>query len=139
MNTSIDLNWKGNMSFETNLNGHKLVLDASPEVGGENKGFRPKPLMMVSLAGCTGMDIASILRKMKVKFDDLSIRVEADLTEEHPKQYTAMHLKYTFKGKKLPLNKLERAIELSQNKYCGVSATLKNSVEITYEIIIIES
>lgn len=139
MKTSIDLHWQGNMCFETSLNGHTLVLDASPEVGGENKGCRPKPLMMVSLAGCTGMDVASILKKMKVDLVDLKISVEAELRDEHPKKYTAMHLIYTFKGKKLPLNKLKRAVELSQNQYCGVSATLKNTVHITHEIKIVES
>ena len=107
MKTNIDLKWMGKMNFETQLNGHKLVLDTSPEFGGENSGFRPKALMMVSLAGCTGMDVASILKKMKIEDYELTIRVEAEMADEHPKKYTEMHIKYLFKGKDLPLNKLE--------------------------------
>lgn len=138
MKTSLDLNWTGNMSFETEMNGHKVVLDADPSVGGENKGVRPKPLMLLALAGCTGMDVASMLKKMRVEPEDLKITIEANMTEEHPKHYNKMHVIYTFKGKDLPMEKLQKAVNLSEEKYCGVSEVYKKAMEITNEIRIEE-
>ena len=131
------LSWKGNMEFETELNGHKLTLDASPEVGGTDKGPRPKMLMLTALAGCTGMDVVSILKKMKVEFDEFNVRVDGSLSEEHPKYYETMNVIYEFKGKDLTEDKLKKAIELSQEKYCGVSALYKKAIKLTYEIKIL--
>ncbi|MFW6389406.1 MAG: OsmC family protein, partial [Marinilabiliaceae bacterium] len=138
MKTSIDLKWTGNMAFETEMDGHKLVVDAAPSVGGENKGVRPKPLMLLSLAGCTGMDVVSILKKMRVEVEDLSVRVEADMTEEHPKHYNKMKIIYSFKGNDLPREKIEKAVNLSEEKYCGVSAVYKQAMDISTEIRINE-
>lgn len=134
MKDSINVKWAGGMAFEAELNEHKILLDAGPEVGGNNAGPRPKPMLMVSLAGCTGMDVISILRKMKVEVSDFNVKVEGTLTDEHPKYFTSLHMIYEFWGKELPEDKIKRAIELSQEKYCGVSATLKKVVQITYEI-----
>ncbi|MDA3880205.1 MAG: OsmC family protein [Prolixibacteraceae bacterium] len=132
------LSWKGDMEFETELFGHKLTLDAAEESGGHNKGLRPKVLMLTSLAGCTGMDVISILRKMKVEPDEFNVRVDGNVTDEHPKQYDKMHIIYEFKGDNLPEAKLKKAIELSQDKYCGVSSVYKKAIELTYEIKILE-
>lgn len=124
MKEAIQVKWAGNMAFEANVDGYAIMMDAKEDHGGMNRGPRPKPLMMVALAGCTSMDVVSILNKMKVELEYFNIVVEGELTEEHPKRYTSMHLIYEFKGKELPPDKLKRAIELSQEKYCGVSATL---------------
>lgn len=137
MKNEINLNWKKGMAFETDVNGFKVTVDAHPDFGGSEKGPRPKPLMMVALAGCTGMDVISILKKMRVEPDDLNIRIEGELTEEHPKQYTKMHVIYEFTGKDLPLEKLQKAVKLSQDQYCGVSASYKKAMEITHEIKIL--
>jgi len=134
MKDVINVKWIGEMAFETDVDEHKILLDASPDVGGKNKGPRPKPLLMVSLAGCTAMDVISILKKMKVDVLDFNVKVEAKLSDEHPKRFTDLHLIYEFKGNNLPLEKIEHAISLSQDKYCGVSATLKNVTHLTYEI-----
>lgn len=138
MKTSLDILWSGDMAFETEINGHKLVMDAVPEVGGHDSGPRPKTLMLASLAGCTGMDVVSILKKMKIEVDGFKIRVDGDITDEHPKQFTRMHLTYEFKGKNLPADKIQHAVNLSQEKYCGVAATLKKAVELTFEIVLSE-
>ncbi|MFO8001570.1 MAG: OsmC family protein [Marinilabilia sp.] len=138
MKTKVDLKWSGNMAFETEMNGHKMIIDADPSVGGENKGFRPKPLMLVSLAGCTGMDVVSILKKMRVEVEDFNVSVEADMTEEHPKQYNKMKIIYSFKGKDLPREKIEKAVNLSEEKYCGVSAVYKKAMDISTEVRIEE-
>ncbi len=130
--------WKGNMAFEAEANGHKFMIDAMESVGGENQGPRPKPLMLTALAGCTGMDVVSILKKMRVEFSDLKITVDGELTEEHPKHFNKMVVKYEFWGKDLPKDKLEKAVNLSEERYCGVSAVYKKTMPVESEIIIHE-
>lgn len=134
----VRVNWLENMAFEAEVNGHKILLDAAVPVGGKNRGPRPKPLMLVALAGCTGMDVVSILKKMRVEPDDFNVIVEGDLTGEHPKQFYKMNVIYEFKGKGLPLEKLQKAVNLSEERYCGVSAMYKKAIEITSEIRITE-
>ncbi len=134
MKTSLNVNWIENMSFETEMDGHKIIIDGAPEVGGNDKGPRPKQLMVLALAGCTGMDVVSILKKMKVEYEKMSIEIQSELTEEHPKHYIKMHVIYKFWGKDLPLDKIEKAVNLSDEKYCGVSATYKKAMELTHEI-----
>ena len=126
-----------NLAFEAAIDGHKIIIDAKPEVGGTDKGPRPKPFMMVALAGCTGIDVASLLKKMRIDVDEFNVKVEGDITEEHPKHFTGMHIIYEFKGKDLPPDKLERAVELSQNRYCGVTESYRKAMKLTYEIKII--
>jgi putative redox protein len=133
----VKVNWLENMAFEAEVNGHKIIIDAAEAVGGENRGPRPKPLMLVALAGCTGMDVVSILKKMRVELDTFNVVVEGDLTEEHPKQFSQMRVIYEFKGKDLPLDKLEKAVNLSEERYCGVSAMYKKAIGITTEIRIV--
>lgn len=134
MKTSLNVNWKSGMAFESEINGHKVTIDAMESVGGENKGPRPKPFMLLALAGCTGMDVVSILKKMRVELDGFAIEVEANLTEEHPKQYDAMNVIYKFWGKDLPIEKIEKAVKLSDEQYCGVSAVYKKAIKMTHEI-----
>ncbi len=134
MKTNIDLKWIENMAFESVVNGHTIRVDANEESGGNDSGARPKPLMLVALAGCTGMDVVSILKKMRVTYDDLTISVEAELTEEHPKYYKEMKVIYHFWGNDLPLDKIEKAVNLSEERYCGVSALYKLAIPVTFEI-----
>ncbi|HBH47550.1 MAG TPA: osmotically inducible protein C, partial [Bacteroidales bacterium] len=117
--------------------GHSLQADAKKEFGGEGKGPRPKPLMLFALAGCTGMDVVSILAKMRVEVELFDIDIEAEMTEEHPKVYSKMHIIYKFSGKDLPMDKLEKAINLSQERYCGVSAMYRKAMDLTHEIKIV--
>ncbi len=138
MKETINVNWIDNMSFETEVNGHKIILDADSVVGGEDKGPRPKPFMMVSLAGCTGMDVISILKKMHVEVDKFNVKIDGDLTEEHPKHFYKMHITFEFWGKNLPIEKLEKAVKLSEDRYCGVSEVYKKAMELTSEIVVHE-
>ncbi len=136
MKNNIECKWLGGMAFESDINSHKIILDAEIEVGGENKGAAPKKLLLAGLAGCTGMDVISILKKMRVEPTYFNVSVDGELTEEHPKIYNRIHLVYTFKGENLPIDKIEKAINLSQERYCGVTAMLLKSSEITHEIIL---
>ncbi|MCK4678648.1 MAG: OsmC family protein [Bacteroidales bacterium] len=132
----VNIDWMEDMAFETEINGHKLILDADESVGGKDRGPRPKPLTLVSLGGCTGMDVVSILNKMRVNFESCRVSIEAEQTDEHPKYYHKIHLTYIFKGNDLPMAKLDKAVNLSQDRYCGVSTMLRNRAELTYEIVI---
>jgi putative redox protein len=135
---SININWATNMAFKANINGHELMLDLDEERGGTNLGPKPKPLLLVALGGCTAMDVISILKKMRIEPEYFNVKVDGELTEEHPKHFKKIKILYEFRGKDLPLEKLQKAIDLSQDHYCGVSETLKKSVEITSEIKILD-
>lgn len=138
MNNKVECTWIEDMAFEANVNGFKIIMDATEAVGGKNSGPRPKPLTLASLGGCTGMDVVSILAKMRIKPSYFNISIDGELTDEHPKYYHKIHLIYSFKGDNLPLEKLEKAVNLSKDRYCGVSKLLNAGAEITYEIIILE-
>lgn len=134
MKSSVNISWLGKMAFETEMDGHKLTLDAHEKVGGENKGPRPKPFMLLALAGCTAMDVISILKKMRVDVTDFDVTVEADSTEEHPKHYNKMHVIYEFWGDNLPQSKIEKAVNLSEERYCGVSVVYRKAMDVTTEV-----
>lgn len=138
MKNKVDINWTEDMSFDASVNDHTIKLDAMEAVGGKNKGPRPKPLVLVALGGCTGMDVVSMLKKMRVQFTALNIEVEGELTEEHPKVYHTITIIYRFKGKDLPIEKLEKAVSLSQERYCGVTAMLQKVAKIENKIIVEE-
>jgi putative redox protein len=123
------------MTFDAEVFGHTVTIDAAEEVGGKNRGPTPKPLLLVSLAGCTGMDVVSILNKMQQPYTHFDVKVEGELTDEHPKQYHSIKIVYEFKrADGLDESKVEKAVQLSQDRYCGVSALLKKGSEIEYEI-----
>jgi putative redox protein len=126
------------MSFGAMQDGHEIAMDVSKEAGGRDAGARPKTLMLTALGGCTAMDVVSILGKMRVALGGLKVHVSADQTEDHPKVFRSIHVKYIFRGKDLPPDKLERAVSLSQEKYCGVSAMLSKACPITREIVVEE-
>lgn len=135
---TIKTNWQGGLAFEADVNGHKVIMDAPEAGGGQNSGPSPKKLMLVALSGCTGMDVVSILQKMRVEIESVEIEVQGDVRDEHPKHYDKMHVIYTFKGKNLPLDKLEKAVKMSEETYCGVRAVYSKVMEVTSEIIIKE-
>jgi len=136
MKQKITNTWKENMSFEADVEGFKITLDADKSVGGQGLGPKPKALTLVSLAGCTSMDVISILKKMRVEPSYFNVEVEGELTEEHPKYYHHIHVKYIFRGDDLPMEKLEKAVNLSEERYCGVSALLSKGAKITSEIVV---
>lgn len=125
-----------NMAFTANFKGHDVVMDTTADEGGEDSGPSPKRLMLASLAACTGMDVVSILNKMKVKFSNFSIDIDAHVTDEHPKYYDKVKLVYKIKIDPAKKHKMETAVSLSQDKYCGVSfmfrsfATLETEIQI---------
>jgi putative redox protein len=134
MKEEIITQWVDGMSFNSTIDGVEVSVDSHAKFGGQGRGPRPKPLLLFSLAGCTGMDVLSLLKKMRVDFTDFRIRVSAELTEEHPKYYHKIHLIYIISGDDIDVAKVEKAVNLSQDKYCGVSYMVGKAAEITYEI-----
>jgi len=136
MSEKVNVTWNEEMSFDASVNGHKIIIDAVEAVGGKDRGPRPKPLLLAALGGCTGMDVISILKKMRIAPDYFNIEVDAHSTEEHPRYYDKISIRYIFRGKDLPIEKLEKAVNLSQDRYCGVTKMLGAIAEIRHEIII---
>ena len=126
----IDLTWNGT-DFESSIKGKEIYIHETSESG--RAITSPKQMMLVSLAGCTALDIESLLKKMRQSYEAFSIHVYAELNDEHPKIYKRVHLTYSLKGK-LDAEKVKRAVELSQTKYCGVSEMFRHFAKLTYEI-----
>lgn len=124
----------GGMAFDTVVDGHTLTIDADPDFGGNDTGPKPKPLLLLSLSGCTGMDVVSLMNKMRVEYADFQVTVDGELTDEHPKYYHKIHLTYSLKTTPQYHEKIKKAVTLSQERYCGVSYMLSKSSELTHEI-----
>lgn len=118
---------------------HWITMDGTEAFGGSDAGTRPKELLLLALGGCTGSDVASILSKKKVKLNKFEMNITADVAEEHPKVFTKMHIEYVFEGKNIQSKDVERAIELSQNTYCSVTAMLQKAFTIEHSYRIVET
>ena len=130
----INATFKSGMNFSVDVNGHKIEIDTDEAGGGKNTGTRPKALMLVSLAGCTGLDVVNMLNKMRVNFTDLSINVEGHLTETEPKIYDTVIINYSIKVNKENEPKVEKAVTLSKEKYCGVSKMFESFAKVSFKI-----
>ena len=135
MQHEISCAWTGGMGFEAEVTGHKVLMDADEASGGRDTGARPKPLVLAALAGCSGMDVVSILKKMQEPISWFNMRVLGDLTEGQPQTYSSITIVYEFKASDgLKEENVRKAVSLSQEKYCGVSALLKKAVPVKWEI-----
>ena len=127
--------YTGGLSFigrgDTN---HWVAMDGPAELKGENAGSRPKELLLLALGGCTGADVASILNKRRMPFRKLEVALSAETSTEHPIVFTHVDLVYRFEGDGIPLQEIERAIHLSQDKYCSVSAMLRKAMPIDWTL-----
>ncbi len=123
------------MASTATIGNHQVHMDTTADNGGSDSGPGPKRLMLASLAGCTGIDIVSILNKMKVNFSDLTIDTDATLTETHPKTYNQVKITYKIKLAETDRAKMEKAVSLSEEKYCGVMAMFKAFATVEKEIV----
>lgn len=131
--------WKHGLSFEGwATSGFTVNLGAAPEVGGENDGFRPMELLLVGLAGCTAMDVISILEKKRQQVTGFEVRAHAERANEHPKVFTEITLEYVVTGHNIDPEAVKRAVELSENKYCSAQAMLGKTANIQHKITILE-
>ena len=125
----------GGMTFQSHLDNHTIIIDTPEADGGNDLGPRPKKLMLSSLAGCTGIDVVSMLNKMRVPFNNFSMDVEANLTKEPPTTYNWVKITYNISVKEEDREKVEKAIHLSKDKYCGVSAMFEKFAAVEFEIV----
>lgn len=129
------VSWTGGMAFTGKTgSGHDVVMDARPDVGGQDLGPRPTELLLIALGGCTGMDVVSVLTKMRVEFDRFEMAIEADSATEHPKLFTDFRMVYRLWGPEGIEDKFRKAVELSQTKYCSVSALFKKGSQVSYRL-----
>lgn len=135
----VSTTWKENMQFESdNPSNISLSMDAGEESGGEGKGYRPKALMLSSLAGCSGLDVVSLLKKMHAEVAEFRIDITAELTEDHPKFYNKVKVDYHFSDTELQPKKIQKAVNLSVTKYCGVMEMFRQFAEVEIEIFLHE-
>ena len=130
----VDVQWMGKMQFNALVNGHTVVMDGPEKVGGEDNGPIPKPFVLTALAGCTGMDVAAILRKAQREVQDFEMKVSGEISKTVPIQYTSIHIIYNFKGAEEYKEAALKAVTDSQEKYCGVSSMLKKALPVTWEV-----
>lgn len=132
--------WHDGLHFTATADsGHEVTLDGSPKVGGTDKGSRPLELMLMSLAGCTGMDVISILRKKRQDVTNFEVKVHADQADSHPHVYTAVTVEYIVTGHNIDPKAVERAIDLSENAYCPAQAMLVKATPIKHTYTIVEA
>ncbi len=130
--------WKQKMAFTGQTgSGFSLPIDTSVEQGGENSGFRPMELLLVGLGGCTAMDVISILEKKRQKVTRFEVNVDGVRANEHPRVYTEITLEYVLAGESLDPAAVERAVELSESKYCSANAMLSKTAKIIRKITIL--
>ncbi|MGH2403357.1 MAG: OsmC family protein [bacterium] len=136
---TITVEWRPPQRFEgTAESGARFVMDAHVEKGGGGAGPTPMETVLVALAGCTGSDVVSILGKMRAGLEGLSISVSAERAIEHPRVFTKIHVQYTAWGKSLVREQVERAVALSKEKYCSVSAMLSRTAALTHDVVLTE-
>jgi putative redox protein len=135
----ISMDWKGGLKFSgTSRFGHQITTDGSKQAGGKEEGYQPVELVLFGLAGCTGIDVVLIAQKMKQEISGLTINVEAEQNQDFPKFIARANLEYVFTGKELKSEMLEKAITLSQEKYCSVGTTLSGVTKLTHTCVIKE-
>jgi putative redox protein len=128
------LNWAGNVAFSgTATSGHEIKIDGAEDIGGENAGVRPMEMLLQAVAGCSGINVMWILKRMHLEPTSFHMELEGDRTEEPPKNFTNVHIHYAFEGE-LPEQKVARAIQLANEKYCSVTHTLNSTLTVSYSI-----
>jgi len=132
--------WVDGMAFMGESgSGHAMIMDGAPEYGGRNLGIRPMEMLLIGLAGCTGFDVVSILKKGREAVTGCEVEVEAERAASDPKVFTKIHLSYRIAGKGLSHAKAERAVTLSKEKYCSASIMLGATAEMTYSLEVIDT
>lgn len=132
----VTIDYQQNMSFVANVNDFKIELDAKIENGGSELGPTPKPLMLTALAGCTGMDVASLARKMRVEIEKLTIEASAEKSETMPVVYLSVDLTYNFTAADQSADKIRKIVDMSQERYCGVAAMFRMICPLSYSVVL---
>jgi putative redox protein len=136
----VEVAWKGGKAFEAIADsGHKVMMDASPAVGGENRGSRPMELLLMGLGGCSSIDVTMMLQKSRQEVTDCKAVIEAERADAIPAVFTSIHVHFIVTGKGLSEKHVARAVQLSAEKYCSASIMLAKAVDITHDFEILEA
>ncbi|HOB90887.1 MAG: OsmC family protein [Bacillota bacterium] len=131
----VRVEWKGGLRFEgVGPSGHTVVMDASTESGGQDTGPRPTEMVLFGLGGCTGIDVAILLQKMRQQVSGIALRISAQRADKDPRRFTDIHITYEISGTDLDEAKVQRAVSLSAEKYCSVLHSLNANITTSYEI-----
>ena len=139
MSTTARISWvDGALFVAESGSGHTLTMDGAPDIGGRNLAARPMEVLLMGMGGCTAIDVVSMLRKQRQDIEGVEVSLVAERADDHPKVFTSVKLVYTIRGRKLNKALVERAVTLSDEKYCSATAMVKESAEVTHEIVLIE-
>ena len=137
MNTTVK--WiDGMMMVGESASGHAIVMDGPEDLGGKNLGIRPMEMLLLGMGGCTMIDVVSTLEKMREEVRDCRVEISAQRADDHPKVFTKIHLNFIINGSHLNEKKVEKAVNLSADKYCSASIMLGKIADITHDFIINE-
>jgi putative redox protein len=136
---NLSVNWvDGMLMVGKSHSGHSITMDGPIEIGGENLGVRPMEMLLLGVAGCTMIDVVTMLQKMRQDLSHCETRISAERANEHPKVFTDIHIKFIVKGKDLDSKKVDKAITLSAEKYCSASIMLGKTAKITHDFEVLE-
>ena len=131
--------WLDNMSFVGESgSGHSVVMDGAPEAGGRDLGIRPMEMLLLGLGGCTAFDVVSILKKSRQAVTNCEVHIDAERADAVPKVFTQIHIHFVVSGKALKADKVEKAVNLSADKYCSASEMLGKMAKITHDFEVLE-
>ena len=139
MSTTAKITWvDGALLVAEGGSGHTITMDGAAEIGGHNLASRPMEVLLMGMGGCTAIDVVSMLKKQRQDIEGVEVSLLAERAEDHPKVYTSVKLVYTVRGRKLNKALVERAVSLSDEKYCSATAMVKKSASVTHEIVLVE-
>ena len=139
MSTTAKITWvDGALLVAEGGSGHTITMDGAADIGGRNLASRPMEVLLMGMGGCTAIDVVSMLKKQRQDIEGVEVSLLAERAEDHPKVYTSVKLVYTVRGRKLNKALVERAVSLSDEKYCSATAMVKKSASVTHEIVLVE-
>jgi putative redox protein len=139
MSTSAKISWvDGMLMVAESGSGHTFTMDGAPDIGGRNLAARPMEVVLIGLGGCTAIDVVSMLKKQRQDIEGVEVSLVAERADDHPKVFTSVKLVYTVRGRNLNKALVERAVSLSDEKYCSATAMFKKSADVTHEVVIVE-
>jgi putative redox protein len=139
MSTIAKVSWvDGALFVAEGGSGHTLTMDGAPDIGGRNLASRPMEVVLMGMGGCTAIDVVSMLRKQRQDIEGVEVSLSAERATEHPMVFTEVKLVYTVRGRKLNKALVERAVSLSDEKYCSATAMIKKSAKVSHEVVLVE-
>ena len=139
MSTTAKITWvEGALLVAEGGSGHTITMDGAAEIGGHNLASRPMEVLLMGMGGCTAIDVVSMLKKQRQDIEGVEVSLVAERAEDHPKVYTSVKLVYTVRGRNLNKALVERAVSLSDEKYCSATAMVKKSAAVTNEVVLVE-